>query len=192
MSVSGDNGRTAFGTLTPLLSLTAAADDDLGLRKSARLSITQPDLPVIEQQLLPGLDRGEDLRVRQRDPALVAGTAVEIEPELPPALELDLHLVETADAQLRPLQVDQTCRSAAASPPRSPRIMPEALGVLLVAAVAEIQAEHIHAGLEQRAELLGRSDCRAERGQDLGCSSATHQAVPAGEGGSEASLALIG
>ena len=46
--------------------------------------------------------------------------------------------------------------------------------VVVVRAVAEVEAEHVGAGLEQRADGLAVGAGRAERGDDLGVAMATH------------------
>ena len=101
-------------------------------------------------------------RARRRSPDGAAdtrlaspGVGVEVEPERAARRELD-GPPEPPDAQLGALQVGQH----ADRPPGAarPRGSPVAVGVLLVAAVAEVQAEHVRARLEQGANAPGVED----------------------------------
>src|SRR6202011_748202 len=49
------------------------------------------------------------------------------------------------------------------------------LAVVIVHAVAEVEAEHVGAGLEQGAQALGAGGCWPQGGDDLGKTLATHR-----------------
>ena len=67
--MSGPNGRAAPGRLTPLRSDRRPGDRDLGVGvRRAGLDHAQAHAPVVEQKVEPRLERGEHLRVGQRDP----------------------------------------------------------------------------------------------------------------------------
>ena len=49
------------------------------------------------------------------------------------------------------------------------------LAVVVMHAVAEVEAEHVGAGFEQGAQPLGAGRCRPQGGDDLGETLATHR-----------------
>ncbi len=105
--------------------------------------------------------------MRQVDPPLVTGDVAEVEGEGLPALQLHGTGGEAADPQLRTLQVHEHAdrvvqfRFHLAHPG-------EALRVIGVVAVAEVQAEQVGAGLHQGTDIVAAAGGRAEGGEDLG------------------------
>jgi hypothetical protein len=108
----------------------------------------------------------EHFGVRQWRAVLVAGLVVEIEPEMTARRQLRFAAFKIAEPQFRPLQIGED----ADRPPdflfdRTDFF--EARAVLVMRAVAEIEAEHIDARLEQRAQSVGARACRPDRGDNL-------------------------
>jgi hypothetical protein len=133
----------------------------------------QVDLAVVEQQMRARRQRCKDLRMRQRRARLAACRRIEIEAKRFAGHEIDEAVGKRAHAQLRPLQVEQD----ADRPPGialDPADDLEALAMLLVRAVAEVQAEHVGAGVEQRAYGGGVRARGPERGDDLGVALTAH------------------
>src|SRR5207244_5261356 len=99
--------------------------------------------------------------MRQRRAPFVAGLFFEVKAKPRPGSELDPASREAAEAQLRPLQIrqdaDRPSRYAFHGPDRV-----EAGSVFRVRTMAEIQAEHIDAGVEQSADPLRRRARRPE------------------------------
>lgn len=127
----------------------------------------QADLAVVQQQAHARFQGMDDLRMRQVDPPLVAGGVAEVEGEGLPTLQLHGTGGEAADPQLRTLQVHEHAdrvvqlRFHLAHPG-------EALRVIGVVAVAEVQAEQVGAGLHQGTDIVAAAGGRAEGGKDLG------------------------
>jgi hypothetical protein len=138
----------------------------------------EPDLAVVQQQVTAWRERGEDLGVRQPRPTQVAGPVVEVEAEGRPGLQPDRAGGEGSDPELRALQVEQHADRPAHRPLHvADRLEPGS--VVVVAAVAEVQPEHVGPGLEQAADRLRRRTRRPERGDDLGVAVASHGGPPA-------------
>src|SRR6185312_13739310 len=94
----------------------AAGDDPrLGEILAAFLYL-QADIAVIEQEVGARLERREDLRVRQGGALGVPRRGTEIEAETLARDELDLLLGESADAQLRALQIGHDADRPADAP----------------------------------------------------------------------------
>ena len=105
---------------------------------------------VVEQQLGARLQHGIDLRVGQADMAGIARGRIEIEPKRLADRQLDPTLPEAADSELGPLQVgDDSDRPPGGLFHDADR--PVALGVLLVAAVGEVEAERVRTRFVQGA-----------------------------------------
>jgi len=152
-----------------------AAVDDRRLGKVlARLLDLEAKPAIVEQQFGAGLQRGEDLGVRQRRARRIAGlVAVEIEPEARAFDQLHRTVRERADAQLRTLQVEQhTDRAADVDFDRADEIEP--LLVLGIGAVAEVQPEHVGAGTHQGLNRGAVAARGSERGDDLGIAGTFH------------------
>ncbi|MCY1362421.1 hypothetical protein D9M69_491360 [compost metagenome] len=121
---------------------------------------------VVEQQAHARLQRGDDLRVRQVDPRGVARRGVEVEAQGLALGELHLAVGEAADAQFGPLQVHEDAERVVqlALDLAHPGI---ALGVVGVFAVAEVEAEDVHPGFDQGADVVEAPGGRAEGGEDF-------------------------
>ena len=126
----------------------------------------QAQLAVVEQQVHARLQRRDDFRVGQVDPAAVTRGLVQVQAQGLAALQLDLALGEAADAQLRPLQVHEDAQ-------RVVQLLLDfadplvAQGVVGVFAVAEVEAEDVNPGFDQLADVVDAFDRRAEGGEDL-------------------------
>ena len=114
-SVMAEIGSTALGTLTPLRSDRPPPFDHRGLGEVGAAALDpQPDAAVVEQQVLAGLQHGEDLRVRQVGPAAGRPVPGRGRAGRVAAGQGDPAGREAAHAQLRPLQVhDRADRPAA-------------------------------------------------------------------------------
>ena len=103
------------GTLTPLRSESwSPTSTVVTARVLVALVDAQAHLAVVEQQPVAGLERGEDFRMGQLDARRVAGRrVVESRTKRLADGQLDRLVGEGADAQLRPLQVDEDADRAA-------------------------------------------------------------------------------
>src|SRR5216110_2739993 len=116
--------------------------------------------------------------MRQRRAVLVAGVLVEVEAKMPPGHDFRLASREIAEPQLWPLQIGEDAD-------RPPGIafdltdFGESGAVLLVGAVAEIEAEDIDPRVEQRAQALAAGARRADRRDDLGAAQPPQRPVAA-------------
>ena len=133
----------------------------------------QPDLAVVEQQLHPGSECLEDLRMGQADPLLVSGSASQIEAKLRAGGQDHTAGSERAEPQLRPLQVHENSDRPSNVLLDGPDEI-VALLVILVGAVAEVQAEHIRSRVEQAADDFRAGACRSQGGDDLGVAVTAH------------------
>src|SRR5947208_13782119 len=119
--------------------------------------------------------------MRQRRTPVVTRLARQVEAERRAGLEVDMALGEPADAELGALEVDQD-----ADRPVIFLLQPaddvEALAMIGVAAMAEIEPEDVGAGLEQAADHLRRRARRPERGEDLDVALASHAAGASSSG----------
>ena len=146
----------------------SSAHQHLGIRAGRVAGVdAQAQAAVVQQQLGAGHQRGEDLGVGQTDALGVAGARVQVQAEALAGLQLRRPLREGAHAQLGALQVGHHADGAAgldldlAQDGHADR-------VILGAAVAEVQPEHVHAGMEQAAEGVAVAAGRTQRGDDLG------------------------
>ena len=146
-----------------------ATEDDLRLQMVVALvRDAQAQLAVIEQQVGVDGGGGDDLRMGQVDAGAVARRRVEVEPEALARLQMHLATGEFANSQLWPLHIGEDADRPI-----------EALldfadggdpgGVILVAAMAEVEPEDIGSGLEQARDNLRRRACRPQRRDDLTC-----------------------
>ena len=154
----------------------AAIDRGLG-KAIAAADHPKPHPPVVQQHGIAGGKRPEDLRMGHADAVLVARRGVEIEAE---GLARDQHrsaFAETADAQLRPLQIGH-------QPDRAPTFRLQrphgvATGAVIgMAAMAHIEAENIGPGREQAGDGLRRRGCGPQRRHDLPLPFAAHGLPP--------------
>ncbi len=106
-------------------------------RPPSTLVDPQPDEPVVDQHVVPGLEHVADHRGRDRQLAVGRGL-LGADPDLVAGVEDD-RLLELADAELRALQVGDQ-RDRAPDLGRDLAHEPGALGVLLVRAVREVEA----------------------------------------------------
>ena len=136
----------------------------------------QAQFAVVQQQGGADAGGGHDLRVGQLHALRVAGHGGQVEPEALPGLQRDAAGLEAADAQLGPLHVGEDADRAADLLLQRADGGDEG-GVVLVGAVAEVQAEDVGAAPEQAAQHLGRGAGRAERGHDLGAPAAAQLAL---------------
>ena len=152
----------------------AAGDDPrVGGAGSARLD-QEPNLAVVQQKLDARLQRREDFRMGYADAARVAGRRVPVKTERAPGRQSDLALGKGPEAQLGALQV----REQSDRPPRFALHLPHdvvATLVIFMRAVAEVEAEDVGAGVEQRANRIRRRAGGSERRDDLGFAVAFHR-----------------
>ena len=133
----------------------------------------QPQPSVVEQHVVARADGREDLRVRHRGAGGRAGPAAAVQHEAPARLQFDAPALEGADPELRALHVGHDAYRAQgvalqlAQDAVAPRMV-------LRPAVAEIEAEHIDPGLEQRLDGVCARGRRPERRDDLGPPLAAH------------------
>ena len=133
----------------------------------------QPHLPVVDQQEAVGLRRLEDLGMGQRHALGRTRRLAHVEPDLLALLQLQWPLGEGAQSQLRALQVHQDGdRMLVFFLQRAQEV--DALAMVVLRAVAEVQAKDIGAGLEQRAQALAGGRRGSQRGDDLGETVAMH------------------
>ena len=143
--------------------LGAALDRDVGPFVRA-FPDPQADAPVVDQQQHPCAQGLKDFRVRHLHPRLVARLRVQIEAHPVARLDGDLDIGEPAQPQLRPLQVGQNAQRAFQRDLGAAHGL-EGGGVVLVRAMAEVQAEDVHPGLGQRLDGRGRT-ARGSKGRD--------------------------
>ncbi len=133
----------------------------------------QPDLAVVEQQRLARCRRREQLGMRQMHARGIARRRIAVEHEALAARQRDAAPGESADAQFRTLQVGQDAdRPAGLCLDRAHGIA--ALAMVVMRAVAEVQAEDVRAGVEQGADGCLVAAGGAQRGENLGAAKATH------------------
>ncbi len=99
--LAGQRGDAEHGVRDahPLARREPAADLDPGHRPlRGHFDRNEPDLAVVEQQSVAGAQRGQDLRMRQLDPRLIARRRIGIEDEGRAARELDRLLAKGTDA----------------------------------------------------------------------------------------------
>ena len=163
------------GQADALAARQRAADQHGGIdARGALLGHAHADLAVVEQQRVPGLDRLEDLRMRQEH---ALGPAV--------ALRAD------RSGRWRPRSRRRArrrycrrgtsgpagrtgCRSAARSWPRPLRTAACTFFTRSKERVAHVDAEHVDARLEQALDHLGGVRRRSEGGDDLDAPRASH------------------
>jgi hypothetical protein len=182
MVLAGERGKSEHGVgqADAFSRRQLAADLDAGERTLRRyLDRGEPDLAVIEQQGVAGLERGQDFRMGQVHPRLVPRGRVGIEDEIRTLGEKNGILLESADPQLRPLQVHQHPDRPAVCDLDVPDHAHE-FAHAFVAGVAHIDAEHVGAGRKQGGDHLTARRGRTEGGNDLGAAPAPHRGgVPA-------------
>lgn len=144
---------------------TALDDDRLDLR-TVDLDDLQLDVAVVdEDRVALGDIAGQTLVGRAAD-VLVTGHVLDGDGELVTTLQLDGTLGEGLQADLRALEVGEHTDGLAGLGRGGPDAVVPPL-VLFVRAVAEVEAGHIHAGFDQRDELLVGVDRGAESTDDF-------------------------
>ncbi len=135
----------------------------------------EADAPVIEDQHIAGRHTLGKARQIATDPFMIAVAIGQraVEHEACALDELRRSLAETADADLRALQIAEQRHLVAGAGCQS-AYQRGARPMIVRAAMGKIQPEHIHAGLDQRADDLFGTAGRAERGDDLGASPEAH------------------
>ncbi len=133
------------------------------------LEDAQAHRAVGEVDGLAGLDGGGEPVPADRHASRVAETGVGVGDERDgvAAAQQDLVVVEESDANLRPRQVLEDRHGAPGAAGRLPDHR-RGLSVRLVRPVAEVQASHVHPGVDHPHERLGIARSRADRGDDLG------------------------
>ena len=162
------------GTFTPLRSdspppFTTVVSAKSGPQRSTRSRMR----PSSSSRSWPGCRTAKISGCGRLARLLVALRLVEVEPEVVAARQGDPAVGEAADPELGPLQIhDRADRPAAVLLDLANDR--EARRVVLVAAVAEVEAEHVGAGIGQLADpLLGRAG-RTQRRDDLGAAVSAH------------------
>jgi hypothetical protein len=124
------------------------------------------------------LDGREDLGMRQCGAAPIALCRIEIEAESVAGGDLDRAVGEIAEPELRALQIGENADRPSGLRFDAPDFL-EQHTLLVVAAMAEIQPENVHSGLEQRAQPVAAGARRTDGRNDLGAA----QAPPGLSGG---------
>jgi hypothetical protein len=127
---------------------------------------SQAQLAVVQQQVHAWLQRCDDFRVRQVDPALIARRRVQVQTQGLTAMQLHFALGEFADPQFRALQVHQNPQRVIqlALDFTNPLI---ALCMVGVIAMAEVQAKDIDPSLYQLTDAIDSVGGRAKGGEDF-------------------------
>jgi len=172
-----DRAGRCVGTVDPVRVAGNRLDARRSLQRHRRvfggLFDFEPHLVIVNEQMNAGRKRREDLRVGQRDVVVRARRGVKVEANTLSFVQCDRGVDQSADPQLRPLQVGKNCDGAPGLVlNRAHDVV--ALLMLLVAAVAEVKAEHVRPGLEQGTDHLRTGACRSERGDDLGVALSAH------------------
>mmetsp|Transcript_14898 Transcript_14898/g.44915 ORF Transcript_14898/g.44915 Transcript_14898/m.44915 type:complete len:380 (+) Transcript_14898:1431-2570(+) len=145
----GGDGQHHVGRVHALAARDGARHRHLALDPvGAGLDDAHDDLPVVDEQRLARLERLQDLGVRQLHAAGVALLVVEVEAELVAHRELELGVVlEHAAALLGALEVGEHADGVVVLL----LDLADDLGdlALLLAAVAQVEAEDVRAGLEE-------------------------------------------
>ena len=157
LSVIAEIGNTAFGTLTPLWSDSVPPTRHSVSAKSAPQSMTRSrTLPSSSSSSVPGCSASKISGCGSGARLVSPGVVSRSRRKWHAGGELRLAAGEIAEPQLRPLQIGEDAdRPSGLGFDRADLLEPRA--VLVVRAVAEIEAEHIDPGVEQRAQPLARS-----------------------------------
>ena len=158
------------GRLTPLrFEILPPTSTSVVTAAGLHVRHLEPELAVVDEDRVARPERAQHLRVRQMHPLGVARRLVGVEGE---GLALDQHgaiAPESADPELRPLQVDEDADGAAVAPLQLAD-GGHALAQAVARGVAHVDAEDVDAGLEQARHHLGGIRGGAEGGDDLGAS----------------------
>ena len=133
----------------------------------------QPDLAVIDQQARAGFQCREDLGMGKLHPRGIAGLVLQIEAEAVALFQVMRAGGELAHAQLRPLQIaENRDRAAGIGLDLADDVI--ARLVILMAAMAHVQAEHVGTGIEQGADGIIVGGRWPQRRHDLHITVASH------------------
>ena len=169
----GAGGQDGVGQADALAIGNLATDLDLGDRHLAVvLDDAQPEAAVVDQQAVAGLERVDDLRMRQRDAGDVAIELLTMEGELRADLQEDRTIGEGADAQLGALQVGEDADGAAGlglDLANGRHVVAQ----LLVVGVAHVDAEAVRTRLVEPGDhvLVGGGGAQSCKNLDLAVSS---------------------
>lgn len=144
----------------------AALDDDRLHPRALDVQDLQLDVAVVDEDLVAARDVARQTLVRRAADRLVAGDVLGGDGELVTAHQLDRTLGEGLKADLRALEVGEDTDGPAGLLGGGPDPVVAAL-VLGVGAVAEVEAGHVHAGLDQRHEHFVGVDRGAESTDDF-------------------------
>jgi hypothetical protein len=122
---------------------------------------------VVEQEFRSGLQDREDFRMRQVGAPRTARQRIEIEPKRLIRLEQHGPIGETSHAQLRTLQIRKDADRSAGLAFQLAQNR-ESCAMIIGAAMAEVQAEHVDAGEKQALSDFRRGTRRSHRRDDLG------------------------
>ena len=176
-SVRGPIGSTVSGRLMPLrLASMPPTSTVASMRGALLVEHGHADLAVVEQKRVAGLDRLENLWMRQKHALRPALVSRGVEAEDCALGQLYAAAVDLADTKFGPLQVGEN-----ADRPSEARLRRAQGGMHLLHRVeggmAHVDAEHVHASLEQTLDHLRGVRCRSERGDDLDAPAASHLAL---------------
>ena len=170
----GRHRKDEVGQVDTLAVADGAGDLDLGVDGPGGVTHdAQAHLAVVDQQQSTRLRGLEDFRMKQRDALGRAGGRVHVEAELLALLQLHRSLGEGAEAQLGALEVHQDGDRVLVFFFQCTELR-DPLAMILMLAVAEVQAKDVGARLEQGAQTLGGCRGRAQRCHDLGEAVALH------------------
>src|SRR5262249_49476603 len=131
------------------------------------LGCDEPDLAVIEKEVMARLDRRQNFRMGQMYPRRVARRRIAIEAKCLALGEQDRAALECADAQLGSLQVDEDSdRPPVFEFDRADRR--DELAQSLVRSMAHVDAEDVGTGAEQARDHYAVARCRPARRNALG------------------------
>ena len=139
----------------------------------------QTQFAVVDEERVARLDGGKDFGMRKISPRRVAGRCVVIQNEVAAFVDHGRVVDESAEPQLRALQIDQNAdRPIVLGLDGADR--PDELPHLVMRRVTHVDAEHVNAGREQPADdgLVRRR--RAERRHDLGPPLSPHRLLVPG------------
>ena len=154
------------------------SDDHLRVGEAvADAGNAQPDPSVVHEQNHARPKRLEYLGMGKADPCRVALRLVEVNAKGGAWLERPLGVGEHAHPELRSLQIGENADGTAEillDP--ADRAVP--LGLLVMVAMAHVEAEHVGAGLVQGTDRFVVAGHRAKRGHDLQLAMAAHGGAP--------------
>src|SRR5712692_10339040 len=114
--------------------------------------------------------------MRQGGTQLIAGCRIEVEAKAGARYQLGLAAGEIADPELWALQVGEDADRPPGIALDPPDVL-EQLTLLGVAAMAEIEPEHIDPGIEQCPQAFGAGAGRTQGRDDLGAAQSPHDPV---------------